>query len=562
MALPASAVGTTPTTLEVGAAAVGAASATGTPLRAQLGAAAVGAARSAVASLRSQLRRASTGAARPASAGAARPAVASLRAQRAAALALAVDPSTGAVVDPVTPGVARELLSSDGGAASAPNRGAPRHVARPAAPSVLPAPSRVMTADELQQWRAPRAVTADELRSGWAPSSAQSTRRQEPAPAVGAPITWAVHPGSRSAGGTEPSTAPPWSPPLPNEAAVWAHDGSLPRDVPGGEIDANLNAAGHASEPPPPEYKDFSRECIATPWGRCAALLYFAIPVALCVAALSRIPAGSCVGCEGAGLRVIVVLLVLASGIGIMFGGVVVIPTLRGRDLPSLRDVWPTWVLVVWHLYGTLAPFVVIPLAGACKCDPGTFATALCFLFGLPLWFRIYRDNFIAAPNPPSAGAPPVEAAPGAALQLDAVARAAALPYHTAGPRPPSARATSAQLLGFSEALCGGTPRACADCVICSDAFNEGEAVACLSCGGDVSLVRAHVFHQECLAEWLRRHCTCPLCRAALPVVEVAKVIGWRAPGGVGPPLVALEAVGRAASRTAGPASSAGYPFV
>lgn len=48
-------------------------------------------------------------------------------------------------------------------------------------------------------------------------------------------------------------------------------------------------------------------------------------------------------------------------------------------------------------------------------------------------------------------------------------------------------------------------------CVICVAPYEPGEACGVLpGCG--------HVFHKLCVAKWLRRNSTCPLCRAAFAV--------------------------------------------
>ena len=45
-------------------------------------------------------------------------------------------------------------------------------------------------------------------------------------------------------------------------------------------------------------------------------------------------------------------------------------------------------------------------------------------------------------------------------------------------------------------------------CVVCRDDFEEGGRCVRLPCG--------HHFHRACVAPWLRRHATCPTCRAAV----------------------------------------------
>ena len=50
------------------------------------------------------------------------------------------------------------------------------------------------------------------------------------------------------------------------------------------------------------------------------------------------------------------------------------------------------------------------------------------------------------------------------------------------------------------------------ECPICRDDFAVGERVIKMPCN------HAHVFHKSCVAEWLERDDSCPMCRAALPV--------------------------------------------
>ncbi len=42
-------------------------------------------------------------------------------------------------------------------------------------------------------------------------------------------------------------------------------------------------------------------------------------------------------------------------------------------------------------------------------------------------------------------------------------------------------------------------------CTICLNNFNAGQDVAELGC--------RHFFHRDCIAQWLRQHKTCPVCR-------------------------------------------------
>ena len=51
-----------------------------------------------------------------------------------------------------------------------------------------------------------------------------------------------------------------------------------------------------------------------------------------------------------------------------------------------------------------------------------------------------------------------------------------------------------------------------ADCAVCRDAFEEGHHATRMPCSA------RHVFHTKCVSEWLERHDSCPMCRAALPV--------------------------------------------
>jgi hypothetical protein len=47
-------------------------------------------------------------------------------------------------------------------------------------------------------------------------------------------------------------------------------------------------------------------------------------------------------------------------------------------------------------------------------------------------------------------------------------------------------------------------------CIICSENYECGSAVVCsLPCG--------HMYHYDCISDWLGRNCTCPVCRYELP---------------------------------------------
>ena len=47
-------------------------------------------------------------------------------------------------------------------------------------------------------------------------------------------------------------------------------------------------------------------------------------------------------------------------------------------------------------------------------------------------------------------------------------------------------------------------------CVICLEDFaeNDGKAIAELKCG--------HIFHEECLKEWVQKNDICPMCRSPI----------------------------------------------
>ena len=50
------------------------------------------------------------------------------------------------------------------------------------------------------------------------------------------------------------------------------------------------------------------------------------------------------------------------------------------------------------------------------------------------------------------------------------------------------------------------------ECPICRDDFAVGNKVIKMPCS------HSHVFHKSCVAEWLERDDSCPMCRSALPV--------------------------------------------
>ena len=43
-------------------------------------------------------------------------------------------------------------------------------------------------------------------------------------------------------------------------------------------------------------------------------------------------------------------------------------------------------------------------------------------------------------------------------------------------------------------------------CIICMESFNENELVKQLSCG--------HIFHEDCINQWLEQQKNCPFCKA------------------------------------------------
>lgn len=46
-------------------------------------------------------------------------------------------------------------------------------------------------------------------------------------------------------------------------------------------------------------------------------------------------------------------------------------------------------------------------------------------------------------------------------------------------------------------------------CVICLDCLNSKHSIVATDCG--------HVFHLECLSEWIQKSRTCPECRGTFP---------------------------------------------
>ncbi|KAL6905610.1 hypothetical protein ACP4OV_003211 [Aristida adscensionis] len=61
----------------------------------------------------------------------------------------------------------------------------------------------------------------------------------------------------------------------------------------------------------------------------------------------------------------------------------------------------------------------------------------------------------------------------------------------------------------------GDGAAAATGCAVCLEDFEEGEEVSAMPCA------RGHEFHPACIAKWLGRSNTCPLCRHALPTSEL-----------------------------------------
>jgi len=68
---------------------------------------------------------------------------------------------------------------------------------------------------------------------------------------------------------------------------------------------------------------------------------------------------------------------------------------------------------------------------------------------------------------------------------------------------------TQAVLGGLNKTRNEGLAKECAICMI---DFTDDDEIVPLPCN------KAHVFHEECIAQWLKQKTTCPLCRA--PVTE------------------------------------------
>ena len=79
---------------------------------------------------------------------------------------------------------------------------------------------------------------------------------------------------------------------------------------------------------------------------------------------------------------------------------------------------------------------------------------------------------------------------------------------HPQGPPPASARAVrDLPLIRIrAEDLVDPVNR---ECCVCLEPHKLGETAVRLPC--------AHIFHKECIGDWLKSHCTCPVCRYELP---------------------------------------------
>lgn len=54
------------------------------------------------------------------------------------------------------------------------------------------------------------------------------------------------------------------------------------------------------------------------------------------------------------------------------------------------------------------------------------------------------------------------------------------------------------------------------ECAVCTHAFTQRESLVHLPCS------RLHIFHRECVARWLERNASCPLCRQLVVDQEAA----------------------------------------
>jgi len=73
---------------------------------------------------------------------------------------------------------------------------------------------------------------------------------------------------------------------------------------------------------------------------------------------------------------------------------------------------------------------------------------------------------------------------------------------------PPAAKASVAALRRF-EASKEMEDDPSQECVVCRDRFSSGQACTAMPC--------EHIYHDECLSQWLGVHNSCPMCRMELP---------------------------------------------
>lgn len=52
------------------------------------------------------------------------------------------------------------------------------------------------------------------------------------------------------------------------------------------------------------------------------------------------------------------------------------------------------------------------------------------------------------------------------------------------------------------------------ECIICTEQFKEDSEVCELGCN------ERHIFHANCITEWMKTSTTCPVCR--MPVKDIA----------------------------------------
>jgi len=51
------------------------------------------------------------------------------------------------------------------------------------------------------------------------------------------------------------------------------------------------------------------------------------------------------------------------------------------------------------------------------------------------------------------------------------------------------------------------------DCVICLEEFKNGDVVITLPC--------FHLFHKQCITDWLKRENSCPICKHVMKKEEI-----------------------------------------